>query len=147
MVRNCIFPVAGMPRVSSRCRKNQLYLAPVSTKRSSSSTLDGVARFQTARLLLSRPTSCKASRYLAKLLHAGKIEFHRRGASKNRHRNLQPAVIVVDLFDVAVEIRKRPIDDAHLLVALEDHLRLGAVLRRVYAIDDAVDFRFRQRRR
>src|SRR6266702_4344994 len=57
------------------------------------------------------------------------------------------SLIVVDLFDAAVEIRKGAIHDAHLLVALEDHFRLRAVLRGVDAIDDSVHFRFAQRRR
>src|ERR1700740_3724567 len=35
----------------------------------------------------------------AELFHAGKIEFDRRGAPKNRDRNLEPAVVVVDLLD------------------------------------------------
>jgi len=52
---------------------------------------------------------------------------------QNRHRNLQSAVIVVDLFDVAVEIRKRAIDDAHLLVRSKTTFGF-AVLRRVHAL-------------
>src|SRR5207249_7250803 len=34
-------------------------------------------------------------------------DLHGRRTPKNRHRNLQPAVIVVDLLDVAIKIRKR----------------------------------------
>src|ERR1700739_957241 len=40
----------------------------------------------------------------AQLFHAGKIEFNRRGAPENRDRNLEPAVVVVDFLDRAVEI-------------------------------------------
>src|SRR5215472_2355442 len=83
----------------------------------------------------------------AQFFDAGKIEFHRRRAAKNCDGNLQPAVVVVDLFDRAVEIREWPVHDTYLLVAFVNHLGLRAVLRRVYAIDDGVDFRFRKRRR
>src|SRR6266481_7669416 len=84
---------------------------------------------------------------LPQLLDACKIQLDRSRASKNRHRNLQTAVIVVDFFDVAVEIRKRAIHDAHLLVALENHFRFRAVLRRMHAVDNAVHFGFGQWRR
>src|SRR5262245_12801664 len=84
---------------------------------------------------------------LSQLLNAREIEFHRRGATKNRYGNFQPAVVVIDLFHGAVEIRKRPVHDAHLLVALEYHFRLRAVGRHVHAVDDRVHFRVRQRRR
>src|SRR6266446_5566947 len=89
----------------------------------------------------------RALRGLSQLFDARKIQLDRSRASKNRHRNLQTAVIVVDLFDVAVEVRKRAIHDAHLLVALENHFRFRAVLRRMYAVDNAVHFRLGQRRR
>src|SRR5271163_1088756 len=39
-----------------------------------------------------------ASQRLSELFDAGKIQFHRSGASKNCYRNFQAAVIVVDLF-------------------------------------------------
>src|SRR5712692_533942 len=42
-----------------------------------------------------------------KLFDAGKIEFDRSRAAEDRHGNLQAAVVVVDLLDVAVEIRER----------------------------------------
>src|SRR6267154_681727 len=55
---------------------------------------------------------------LAELLHACEIQFHRRGAAKNRYRDFQPAVVVVDLFHASIEIRKRPVHDAHLPASL-----------------------------
>src|SRR2546430_4017038 len=67
--------------------------------------------------------SCTAI-LLAELLHACKIQLHRRGAAKNRYRDFQPAVVVVDLFHASIEIRKRPVHDTHLLVALKNHLGL-----------------------
>src|SRR5215472_12060944 len=82
---------------------------------------------------------------LSELLDAREIQLHRRRAPKNRYRNLQPAVVVVDLFHVAVEIRKRSIHDTHLLVALEHHFWLRPILRRMHAVDDRVHFRFRKR--
>src|SRR5215470_264932 len=45
----------------------------------------------------------------AQLLHAGKVQLHRRRTPENRHRNLQAAVVGVDLLDRAVEVRKGPI--------------------------------------
>src|SRR5579883_2218162 len=83
----------------------------------------------------------------AELFHACEIEFHRRGTSENRDGNLEPAVVVVNFLDRAVEIGERSIDDANLLIALEYHLGLRAVLRCVHAIDDRVHLRFRKRRR
>src|SRR6516164_6235097 len=85
--------------------------------------------------------------FLAQLLNAREIQFHGRGASENRYRNLQAAMVVVDLFDHPVEVRKRPVDDAHLLVALVNHFRFRAIHRSVHAIDNRIHFRFRKRRR
>src|SRR5690348_9248234 len=84
---------------------------------------------------------------LTQFLDAREIQFHRSRASKNCYRNLQTTVIVVDFLDGAVEIRKRTIHYAHLLVALIHHLGLRPVRRNVHPIDDGVHFRFRQRRR
>src|SRR5579859_6070517 len=78
---------------------------------------------------------------LSQLFYAGEIKFDRRRAAKNRYGNLQTAVVVVDLFDRAVEIRKRPVHDADLFVAFIDNFRLRPILRRVYAVDDCVHFR------
>src|SRR6516164_9873629 len=72
------------------------------------------------------------------LLNACKVQFHRRRTPENRHRNLQPAGIVVDLFHGAVEIRERSVHDAHLLVAFVNHFRFGTILGHVHAIDDGV---------
>src|SRR5262249_26388200 len=74
------------------------------------------------------------------LLDGSKIQFYRRRTPENRHGNLQTAMVVVDVFHRAVEIRKRPVDDAHLFVALIYHFRLGSILRRVHAIDNRVHF-------
>src|SRR2546430_17386784 len=74
--------------------------------------------------------SCTAI-LLAELLHACKIQLLRRGAAKNRYRDFQPAVVVVDLFHASIEIRKRPVHDTHLLVALKNHLGLRSEERRV----------------
>src|ERR1700732_3596026 len=51
------------------------------------------------------------SRALTQLLDTRKIQFHRRRAPENRHRNLQPAVVPVNFLDRAIEIRKRPVHD------------------------------------
>src|SRR5579859_476071 len=81
------------------------------------------------------------------LFDAGEIEFDRRRAAKNRYGNFQAAMVVVDLLDRAVEIRKRAVHDADLLIAFVHNLGLRPILRRVHAVDDAVHFRFRKRRR
>src|SRR6266404_1159035 len=94
-----------------------------------------------------RDSSCSAKTSLAQLLDAGKIQFHRRRASENRHRNLQPAVVVVDFFHGAVEIRKWPVHDAHLFIAFVNHFRLRTILRGVHAVDNRVHFRFGKWRR
>src|SRR5258707_2448362 len=57
----------------------------------------------------------------AQLFDARKIQFHRRCASENRYRNLQPAVVVVEFFHRAIEIPKWPIHDAYLVIALVNH--------------------------
>src|SRR5580704_10757450 len=79
---------------------------------------------------------------LSKLLDTRKIQFNWSGASENRYRNFETAVIVVDFFDGAIEIREGAIDDANLFVAFVDNLGLRAILRGVHAIDDGVHFRF-----
>src|SRR5580692_9345826 len=106
-----------------------------------------VCTFLAMSLPQSRFTCLLPRRCSTELFDAGEIQFHRRRTAKNRDRNFQPAVIVVDLFHGAVEIRERAVHDAYLLVALEDHFRLRAIRRDVDAVDDGVDFRFGQRRR
>src|SRR5882724_6796689 len=84
---------------------------------------------------------------LVQLLDTRKIKFHRSRTPENRDRNLQPAVVVVDLFHRAVEIREWPVHNPHLLIAFVNHFWLRTILRRMHAVDDAVHLRIRQRRR
>src|ERR1700722_4960353 len=51
------------------------------------------------------------------------------------------SLVVIDLFHRAVEIRKGPVHDAYLLIALVDHFRLGTIQRRVHTVDNRVHFR------
>src|SRR5271165_5994959 len=97
--------------------------------------------------LKSFALSLYGKRKLSQLLDTREVQFHRSGASENRYGNLEPAVVVVDFLDGAIEIGERSIHDAHLLVALVDHFGFRAILRGVHAIDDGVHFRFGQRRR
>src|SRR4030095_8639296 len=48
-----------------------------------------------------------------KLLDLQEVQFHRCGASEDRDHHLERVAIEVDLLDDALEVRKRPVDDAH----------------------------------
>src|SRR5690606_11033861 len=61
------------------------------------------------------------------LLDLAELELHRSGAPENKNRDLDPALLVVDLFDHAVEIRERTVDDTNGLARLEQRLGLGFV--------------------
>src|SRR5713226_6475549 len=47
------------------------------------------------------------------------FELDRRRPAEDRHRDLDPRLLVVDLLDDAVERGERPVGDAHLLADLE----------------------------
>src|ERR1700739_902723 len=104
----------------------------------------GIVPLPQSQIFLPRPRGPRCS---TKLLDAGKIQFDGSRAPENRYGNFQAAVIVVNFFHGTVEVGKRPIDNADLLVALENNFWFLAVLRGVHAIDDGVHFRFRKRRR
>src|SRR6476660_9538570 len=57
------------------------------------------------------------------LLYLTEFKLHRRGPAENRHRHAQPALLVIHVFHRALEVRKRPVLDAHHLAVLEQHLR------------------------
>src|SRR6266705_452482 len=58
------------------------------------------------------------------LLDLRVFELDRGRPAKDRHRDLDPRLLLVDLLDDAVERGERPVRDAHLLADLEDDRRL-----------------------
>src|SRR5580693_5108464 len=58
------------------------------------------------------------------LLDLGVFELDRGRPAKDRHRDLDPRLLLVDLLDDAVERGERPIADPHLLADLEGDRRL-----------------------
>jgi hypothetical protein len=53
------------------------------------------------------------------LHHLAEFQFDRRGAAKNRHRDLEPRARLIDLLDNAVEGREGTIRDTDLVTYLE----------------------------
>ena len=54
------------------------------------------------------------------------------------HRDPEPALLVVDLLDHAVEVVERPVDDPHDLAGLEQHLRPRLLRALAYPVEDLV---------
>src|SRR5690606_15868832 len=61
------------------------------------------------------------------LLDLAELQLYRGRAAEDQDRNLDPTLLVVDLFDDAVEIGERTIDDAYHFARLEERLRLRLV--------------------
>src|SRR5690606_17166667 len=59
------------------------------------------------------------------LLDLSKIEFNRGGTAKNSDRDTHLAFLVIDFFDVAVEIRERTFLDANHFANFEKNLGTG----------------------
>src|SRR2546428_3231137 len=59
------------------------------------------------------------------LLDLGIFELDRGRPAEDRHGDLDPRLLLVDLLDDAVERGERPVGDAHLLADLEGNRRLG----------------------
>src|SRR5580765_8436255 len=81
------------------------------------------------------------------LLYLPKLQLYWCRAAKDRHHHFQGLAVFVHFVHRAVEIRKRPIGDAHSFVLFKLHTNLGLVLAYVHAIDDVVDLLFGQWRR
>src|SRR5712691_9776065 len=58
------------------------------------------------------------------LLNLRILELDRGRPAKDRHRDLDPRLLLVDLLDDAVERGERPVGNPHLLADLEDDRRL-----------------------
>src|ERR1700739_1160666 len=84
---------------------------------------------------------------LSHLFDLHEIQFDRRGPAKNRYRYFQRIAIRIHVVNHACKIGKRPFDDAHLLVALEDKLLLWPVAGSRHAMQNAFHFCPRKRRR
>src|SRR5437667_4479421 len=66
----------------------------------------------------------RASEPGSHLLNLRVFELDRGRPAKDRHRDLDPRLLLVDLLDDTVERGERPVGDAHLLADLEDDRRL-----------------------
>src|SRR5689334_18438790 len=66
------------------------------------------------------------------------LQLYRSRATENEHRHLDPALFVVNLFNRAGKIGKRPVVDTYRLTRLEQRLRL----RLVATISNATQNRF-----
>src|SRR5436190_18377462 len=79
------------------------------------------------------------------LLDLQEVQLDRRGAAEDRHHHLDGGAVVVDLVHHSLEVRERPVDDAHRVAALELELRLRLLGRHRHLVDDPVDLLLRQR--
>src|SRR5690606_37931862 len=75
-----------------------------------------------------------------------KIEFHRGGAAKNRDRDTHLAFLVIDFFDVAVEIRERTFLHANHFANFEQNLGTRLFDALFHLRQDLLDFLFGNRR-
>src|SRR5688572_10301596 len=93
------------------------------------------------RLVTSPPaTPCLCLLYLAE------IEFDRGRAPEDRHGHPQLVLVVVDVLDVAVEIREWPFLHAHRLAHLEQHLRARLFHALLDLVQDVLHLLLRYRR-
>src|SRR6185369_13854913 len=74
------------------------------------------------------------------------VQFHRRRAAEDQHRDADLALLVVHLFDRSVEVRERALGDAHGFSGLEEHLRLRFLHAFLHLVQDVRDFLVRDGR-
>src|SRR6185503_8167586 len=77
---------------------------------------------------------------LLRLFDLPEFEFDGRRPPENRHRHAQLRLVVVHVFDRAVEIGKRPFPDPHRLADLEQHLGLGLFHALLHLLQDVLHF-------
>src|SRR5215471_19467144 len=70
--------------------------------------------------------------------HLVVLELDRGRTPEDRHHHLHTTALGVDVFDRALEIHERSVDDAHLVAALEDGLRLRLLGARLHLPHDLV---------
>src|SRR5262249_50124721 len=102
-------------------------LAVLYTRRSSSplSTLPAPSRLPSRSL---------------ELLDLSIFKLDRSGPTENRHSDLEPRALLVDLFDEPVERSERPVGDAHLLADFEGDRRLWPLHAFLHLLQDATRF-------
>src|SRR6185436_2655899 len=81
------------------------------------------------------------------LLDLQEIQFDRRRAAENRDHHLERALLGVHFVDEAVEVRERPLVDAHLVALFEAVLRLRLLRRDRHLLEDLFDLLTGERRR
>src|SRR5687767_1435491 len=80
------------------------------------------------------------------LLYLSEIQFHRRRAPEDQHRDADLALLVVHFLDVAVEVGERSFGHAHRFADLEQHLRFRLLDAFLHLVQDVLDFLVRDRR-
>src|SRR5213592_147940 len=78
-------------------------------------------------------------------LHLVVLELDRGRPAEDRHGDLHPAALGIHVFDNALEVDERPVDDPHLVAALEHRLRLGLLGPGFHLPHDVVDLLLRER--
>src|SRR5512136_2257566 len=72
------------------------------------------------------------------LLDLEGVELDRRRPAEDGHHDLEGVAVEVNLLHHPLEVRERPVDDAHALAALERVLRLGLLDRLLDLVEDLV---------
>src|SRR5512135_3569884 len=96
------------------------------------------------------PTTFFMKPYLLRplqLLDLEEVELDRRRPAEDGHHDLEGVAVEVDLLHHSLEVRERPVDDAHALAALERVLRLGLLDRLLDLVEDLVRLLLGQRHR
>src|SRR4030095_13259667 len=105
----------------------------------------GICSFTIAwTFFIARPRSTP---HASDPLHLVVLELDGRGPAENRHDHLHPSPLGVHVVHHALEVHERPVDDAHLVAALEHGLGLGLLGARLHLTEDVVDLVVRQRNR
>src|SRR2546430_834583 len=89
-----------------------------------------------------RPPS---TRHSSESLHLVVLELDRGRPAEDRHGDLHPAALGIHVLDNALEVDDRPVDDPHLVAALEHRLRLRLLGPGFHLPHDVVDLLLRER--
>src|SRR5262249_7284026 len=80
-------------------------------------------------------------------LHLVVLELHGRHAPEDGHHDLELAALGVEVVDGALEVHEGPLDDPHLVAALERGLELGLLRALFHLLEDRLHLVGRQRHR
>src|SRR5262249_10593321 len=80
-------------------------------------------------------------------LHLVVLELDGRRPAEDRHDHLHPSALGVHVVHHTLEVHERPVDDAHLVAALEHRLGLRLLGARLHLPANVVDLIVRQRNR